>query len=483
MQLTAVQRVFGLLLMLFSGTMLPPVIVSWIYADGAAKVFLISFAVALVVGSALWLPVHKVQKELRLRDGFMIVALFWIVLSLFASVPLMLSEQPHLRMVDAVFEATSGLTTTGSSVLSGIEHLPKSILWYRMQLQWLGGMGVVVLAVAIMPMLGVGGMQLFRAETPGPIKDTKLTPRITETAKAFWYLYLGLTIVCAASYWLAGMSGFDAITHSFATIATGGFANYDASFAYFDSRAIELVAIFFMLFSGVNFALHFIVWRGRDPRIYWTDPELRTYLVLVLAFTALAAASLYAAGRFDHAGLALLHATFQVVSVATTTGFTSSDYAAWPGFVPVLILFIGFIGGCAGSTSGGIKVIRSLLLFRQGRREIMRLIHPAAQIPVKIGKKPLPESVVNAVWGFFSLYVASFTLMLLAVMATGVDQVTAFSAVLCTFNNIGVGLGEVGAGYGGLNDTAKWILSFAMLLGRLEIFTLLVLISPAFWRK
>lgn len=483
MQLTAVQRVLGLLLMLFSSTMLPPALVSAFYGDGTWPVFLASFGIVLITGAIIWLPVRAVRKELRLRDGFLIVAMFWIVLSLFGAVPLMISEHPHMRLVDAVFESVSGLTTTGASVLSGIESLPKSILWYRMQLHWLGGMGVIVLAVAIMPMLGVGGMQLFRAETPGPIKDSKLTPRITETAKAFWYLYLGLTLACAAAYWLAGMSGFDAITHSFSTIATGGFTNYDASFAHFSNHAIEVIAIFFMFISGVNFALHFGVWRSLDPRHYLADPELRTFAVLVLVFTLLAAAALYFSGRYDHPGMALLQALFQVVSVATTTGFTASDYAAWPGFIPVLVLFIGFIGGCAGSTSGGIKVIRSLLLFRQGRREIMRLIHPAAQIPVKIGKKALPESVINAVWGFFSLYVASFALMLLAVMVTGVDQVTAFSAVLCAFNNIGVGLGEVAAGYGGLNDAAKWILSFAMLLGRLEIFTLLVLMTRAFWRK
>lgn len=483
MQLTAVQRVLGLLLMIFSSTMLPPAVVSAIYADGTWRVFLISFSVSFGAGLIVWLPVRAMRKELRLRDGFLIVAMFWIVLSLFGAVPLMISEHPHMRLVDAVFEATSGLTTTGASVLSGIENLPKSILWYRTQLNWLGGMGVIVLAVAILPMLGVGGMQLFRAETPGPIKDSKLTPRITETAKAFWYLYFGLTVACALAYWLVGMDTFDAITHSFATIATGGFANYDASFAHFNSRGIEIVAIFFMFFSGVNFALHFGVWRSRNPRHYFADTELRTYGALVLTFTVLAAVALYYSGRYDQPGMAFLQAMFQVVSVATSTGFTSSDYAAWPGFIPVLILFIGFVGGCAGSTAGGIKVIRVLLLFRQGRREILRLIHPAAQIPVKIGKKALPETVLNAVWGFFSLWVASFVVMLLAVMATGVDQVTAFSAVLCTFNNLGVGLGGVANGYGGLNDTAKWILSFAMLLGRLEIFTLLVLITPAFWRK
>jgi trk system potassium uptake protein TrkH len=483
MQLTAVQRVLALLLMIFSTTMLPPAVVSWWYGDGVARIFLLSFVVELILGAMVWLPVRSNKRELRLRDGFLIVALFWIVLSLFAAVPLMLSEQPHLRMVDAVFEATSGLTTTGSSVLSGIEHLPKSILWYRMQLQWLGGMGVIVLAVAIMPMLGVGGMQLFRAETPGPVKDTKLTPRITETAKVFWYLYAGMTVACAAAYWLAGMSTFDAVTHSFATVATGGFANYDASFGQFNSAAILLIATFFMLVGAMNFALHFLAFRGRTLWSYFGDAELRTWMALLFLFVAVAAGGLYASGKFQNPGEATVQAMFHVVSVASTTGFSASDFAAWPGFLPVFILFIGFVGGCAGSTSGGIKMIRVLLLFKQGMREIMRLIHPAAQIPVKIGKKSMSEPVVSAVWGFFSLYVASFSVIMLAVMATGVDQDTAFSAVIACLNNVGLGIAGVGSNFGGLNDPAKWVLSFAMLLGRLEIFTLLVLLTPAFWRK
>lgn len=483
MQLTAVQRVLGILLMVFSTTMLPPALVAWWYDDGQAHIYLKSFLVVLVVGSALWLPVKSNTRELRLRDGFLIVALFWIVLSLFAAVPLMISESPHLRMVDAVFEATSGLTTTGSSVLSGIENLPKSILWYRSQLNWLGGMGVIVLAVAIMPMLGVGGMQLFRAETPGPVKDTKLTPRITETAKVFWYLYAGMTVACALAFWLAGMSGFDAITHSFAIISTGGFGNYDASFGQFNSMPILMIAIFFMLLGGMNFALHFLAFRGRTLWAYFGDPELRAWLALILLFTAVAVAGLVASGRFENPGEAGVQALFHVVSIATTSGFAASDFAAWPGFLPVFILFIGFVGGCAGSTSGGIKMIRILLLFKQGLREIMRLIHPAAQIHVKIGKKTLSEQVISAVWGFFSLYVASFSVIMLAVMATGIDQDTAFSAVIACLNNVGLGIAGVGSNFGGLNDTAKWLLSFAMLLGRLEIFTLLVLMTPAFWRK
>ncbi len=483
MQLTAVQRVLALLLMLFSTTMLPPALVSWWYDDGVAREFLISFGVALFAGLILWLPVRTQRKELRLRDGFLIVALFWIVLSLFGAVPLMISNKPHMPLVDAVFESVSGWTTTGATVLSNVELLPQSVKWYRMQLHWLGGMGVIVLAVAIMPMLGVGGMQLFRAETPGPMKDSKLTPRITETAKAFWYLYLGLTIACALCYWLAGMEVFDAVTYSFSTISTGGFANHDASLGAFKSPLIEIIAIVFMLIAGANFALHFIAWRSRSLRSYLVDTELKAFLVIVFLLASLASAALYVAQRFPNPVDAFRESLFQVVAVASTSGFTASDYASWPGFIPVLILFVGFIGGCAGSTSGGIKVIRFLLLFKQGMREIMRLIHPAAQIPVKVGGKSMSEPVVSAVWGFFSLYVASFGIIMLAVMASGVDQDTAFAAVLSCLNNVGVGIAGVSSGFAGLNATSKWLLSFAMLLGRLEVFTLLVLLTPAFWRK
>lgn len=395
----------------------------------------------------------------------------------------MLSESPHMTLTDSVFESVSALTTTGATVITGIDELPHSILFYRQQLQWMGGMGIIVLAVAILPMLGIGGMQLYRAETPGPMKNSKLTPRITETAKALWYIYLGLTVACALAYWLTGMDGFDAIAHSFSTIAIGGFSTHDESLGYFNSIAIEIVAVIFMLLAGINFALHFLAWRGYSLKPYLHDPEVRTYFTVLGISTLLTCIFLYQTNTFDSVLEALHYALFQAVSIGTTTGFTTAEYYAWPGFLPVLLLFTSFIGGCAGSTGGGLKVIRFLMLIKQGAREISRLIHPNAQIPVKVGNKQLPENVINAVWGFFALYVASFTIMMLLVMLTGLDQVTAFSAVAACFNNLGPGLGQVGAHYGDINSTAKWILSFAMLLGRLEIFTLLVLVTPAFWRK
>jgi trk system potassium uptake protein TrkH len=483
MQRSVIQRIVGLLLMVFSFTTLPPAAVGMFYGDGAVYPFVMAFIATLILGTVAWFPVRKVKMDVRLRGGFIIVAVFWLVLGLSGSLPFMLSENPHMTLTDSVFESISALTTTGATVITGIDELPHSILFYRQQLQWMGGMGIIVLAVAILPMLGIGGMQLYRAETPGPMKDSKLTPRITETAKALWYIYLGLTVACAFAYWLAGMSGFDAIAHSFSTISIGGFSTHDASIGYFNSAAVEAVAVVFMLLAGINFALHFLAWRGSSLKPYLNDPEVRTYFSVLLVSASIASAYLYETKTFDNLPSAIHHAIFQAVSIGTTSGFTTADYYNWPGFLPVLLLFTSFIGGCAGSTGGGIKVIRFLLLVKQGMREIFRLIHPNAKIPVKVGNKPLSEPVINAVWGFFALYVASFTVMLLLVMMTGLDQVTAFSAVAASMNNLGPGLGDVGAHYGDINSASKWILCFAMLLGRLEIFTVLVLLTPAFWRK
>jgi trk system potassium uptake protein TrkH len=423
------------------------------------------------------------RKELRLRDGFLIVVLFWIVLGLFGSLPLMMSKQPHMTFTDAVFESFSGLTTTGATVITAIDHLPHAILYYRQQLQWLGGMGIIVLAVAILPMLGVGGMQLYRAETPGPMKDNKLTPRITETAKALWYIYLGLTILCGLAYLLAGMTPFDALSHSFSTVAIGGFSTHDASIGYFNSPLIESIAILFMLLAGMNFALHFLAWRSNSPNPYIRDPEVRAYLYVLMSVSVISTAYLYYSGAYTSFLQALRFGVFHTVSIGTTSGFSTTDYFNWTGFLPVMLLFISFIGGCAGSTGGGMKVIRFLLLVKQGAREVTRLIHPSAQVPIMVGGKAMSDRVMESVWGFFAAYVAVFSIIMLLVMLTGLDQKTAFSAVAACMNNLGPGLGEVGANYAAVNDTAKWLLIFSMLVGRLEIFTLIVILTPAFWRK
>jgi len=470
--------------MLSSLTMLPSAAIAWGYGDGALTAFLMAFLWTVAVGFVIWLPVKSVKKELRLHDGFVIVVLFWLVLGFSGAVPLFLSEKPEMTFTDAVFESLSGLTTTGATVLIGIDQLPHSILFYRQQLQWLGGMGIIVLAVAILPMLGVGGMQLYRAETPGPMKDAKLTPRITETAKALWYIYLGLTIACALAYWLAGMNAFDAIGHSFSTIAIGGFSTHDASMGYFNSPLIEVVAIVFMFIAGLNFALHFVAWRNLSVWHYLSDPEARTYFSLLFITAAITTGYLYYGGIMsDDFWGALHHGIFQTISIGTTAGFTTTEYFNWPSFLPVMLIFISFVGGCAGSTGGGMKVVRFMLLLRQGKREILRLIHPNAQISIKVGGKSMSPRVIESVWGFFAAYVAAFSIMLLILMMTGLDQVTAFSAVAACMNNLGPGLGDVGANYAGISDTAKWVLAFAMLLGRLEIFTLLVILTPAFWRR
>ncbi len=483
MQLFTIQRILGILLTLFSVTMLPPLLVAWIYQDGAGDAFATAFVLLLLIGLSLWLPARKHRRELKIRDGFIVVVMFWMALGLAGSLPFYLSEDPMMSFTDAVFESMSGLTTTGSTVLTGLDNLPHAILFYRQFLQWLGGMGIVVLAVAILPLLGVGGMQLYRAETPGPMKDSKLTPRITETAKALWYIYVTLTIVCAGAYYWAGMSAFDAIGHSFSTVAIGGFSTHDASIAYFDSALVEMIAVTFMLIAAMNFSLHFIAWRGRTLRHYFVDSEVRVFIGIMLLVSIITVSYLLLTSTVSDNHLAFRQAIFQTVSIGTTAGFATAEFALWPGFLPILLLMVSYIGGCAFSTAGGMKVIRIMLLFKQGYREVLRLIHPNGVFAIKVNGKALPSRVVGAVWGFFALYVFSFSIMHLILMATGLDVVTSFSAVTATLNNLGPGLGDVADNFGSINNTAKWVLSFAMLMGRLEIFTLLVVLTPAFWRR
>jgi trk system potassium uptake protein TrkH len=483
MNWTVVQRILGLLLMMFSLTMLPPILISMVFRDHSWFPFVEGFALTLIAGFICWLPVRKHHEDLRLRDGFLVVASFWTVLGTFGAAPLFFAETPTMSLTDAIFESISGLTTTGATVLTGLDYLPKSILYYRQQLQWLGGMGIIVLAVAVLPMLGVGGMQLYRAETPGPVKDTKLTPRITETAKALWYVYLAFTIACMICYMLVGMDWFDALCHAFSTVAIGGFSTHDLSIGYFNSPAIDLVAIFFMFAAGINFSLHFFAWRHIQVKHYRADPEFRAYVFVLVAVSIIVVTSLYYTGTYTAAGDNFINGLFQAVSIATTTGYTTANFAAWPGALPALLVFASFVGGSAGSTAGGIKVIRWLLIYKQGVREIVRLVHPSAEIPVKLGNTAVGFRVVDAVWGYFSIYIVVFGVMLLLMMAMGLDQVTAFSAVAATLNNLGPGLGDVAAGFMTLGNSAKWVAVLGMLLGRLEIFTLLVLITPTFWRR
>ena len=480
MQLLVIQRILGLLLMLHSATMLPPFLVALFYGEPEWWDFLVTFSGLALLGASIWLPVRNQRTELRTRDGFVVVVMFWSVLGLFGAIPFMFEQ---MSFTDAVFESVSGFTTTGATVISGLDQLPKSILYYRQQLTFIGGIGVVVLAVAILPMLGVGGMSLYRAETPGPMKDSKLTPRIIETARAFSYTYVGLCAACALAFWAAGMSLFDAIGHSFAILATAGFSTHDASFAFFESPLIEAIACIFMLLGAANFSLHFLAWRGRTLRHYLEDRELRVFLMITAGLILLFAAVLVWTAKYPDHLQALRYATFNVISILTTTGFVTADYSAWPLFLPVLLMLIAFMGGCAGSTVGGLKIIRIMLLYKQGRREILRLTHPHGVFPIKVAGKVLPNHVVEAIWGFFSLYIFSTAVLTLLMMATGLDAVTAFSAVSASLNNMGVGLNDLGTTFAPVTVFGKWVLIFTMLLGRLEIFALLVLLSPAFWRN
>lgn len=484
MHASIIVKILGILLMLFSALgNLPPLFVSFIYDDGMSRVFTSSLFIIFGIGFLMWLSTIRSRTELGTRDGFLVVTLFWAVLGTAGSLPFIFSSAVELSFTDAVFESLSGLTTTGATVISGLDSLPKSILFYRQQLQWLGGMGIIVLAMALLPMLGIGGMQLYRAESPGPVKDNKLVPRLAETAKALWYIYLTLTVVCALAYWAVGMSLFDAISHSFTTVAIGGFSTHDLSLGYFDNPAVELVAIVFMFIAGVNFALHFTAWQRRRIGHYLGDPEFQFYMFILLSVSVVTVSVLYFSDVYSSLFESAIKGVFQVVSMATTTGFATAEFNSWPLFLPYLLMYAAIIGACAGSTGGGMKVIRILLIFKQGIREVQRLIHPRAVIPIKLGSQPVPDRIVESVWGFFAVYVMAFMVMLLALLATGLDIITAFSAVGACINNLGPGLANVAVTYGDLPATAKWILCFAMLLGRLEVFTLLVLFTPMFWKR
>lgn len=480
MKRLSILAIVGFLCMIFSLSVIPPMLVSLIYDDGELLHFVISFVLIHVTGLLLWLPTRKAATDFQRREGFIIVTLFWVVLSVMSAIPFMIG--PHLSFVDALFEAVSGFTTTGATVIIGLDTLPPSVLYYRGQLQWLGGMGLIVLAVAIMPMLGIGGMQLYKAEAPGPMKEEKIKPRLAETARSLWVLYVGLTGACALGYWLTGMSPFDAIVHSFTTVSTGGFSTHDASLGYFDSVPIDLIAILFMLAGGLNFALHYRAVIGLSLRPYWQDPEARTFLTFIVAAIVLIASTLWWFGEYQQLHEAISNSVFEVVSVITSTGFGTADFSSWPSFLPVTLIFISFIGGCGGSTAGGMKVSRVLLMFKQGAQEINFLIHPRSVRPLRIGKQVLSPRISQAIWGFFSVYVLVFSLFTLLMMAAGLDQVTAFSAVATCINNLGPGLGEVAVTFASVGTAAKLLGTLAMLLGRLEIFTILVLLSPAFWR-
>jgi len=480
MGLSFVSRLLGVLLFLFSFSLIPPIIVSLIYDEHVFGSFSVTFALTSLSGVLLWLLSRRGKYRVHTRDGFLIVTFIWFSVSMMGGLPLLLSL--HITPAEAFFESASAFTTTGATVLAGLENLPKSILFYRAQLQWMGGIGVVVSAVALLPMLGIGGMQLYKAETAGPIKDEKMTPRIAQTARLLWRIYAGMTILCAVFFWIAGMDPFDAIAHSMATVSTGGFSTYDASLGYFNSAAIEAVAIVFMVLGAISFNVHFIAIKRGSLLTYWRSVEVKAFLSIILAVIVIIALQLYLHEHFT-LEKAFRYSAFETVSVITSTGFGIDDFSLWPGMLPVLLIFISFVGGCAGSTAGGMKVVRFVLLIKQAAHEVLRLVHPKLVRQVKLGGNVVKDRVVSAVWGFFAVYVAFFVLFMLLLMADGMDQVSAFGAVAACMNNLGPGLGKVATSFAGVNDFAQWLMGFAMVLGRLEIFTVLVLLSPAFWKE
>ena len=445
MHFTVIVRTLGVLFLLFSTTLLPPIGVSWFYGDGELGHFLAVFGAALAMGSALWFPFARSQSVIRRRDGFVIVALMWTAMSMIGSAPLMLALD--IGFADALFESASGFTTTGSTVIVGLDELPPSLLLYRQETQWLGGIGVVVLAIALLPILGIGGMQLYMAEMPGPFKDERMSPRIARTAKIICMVYVMLTGICAVSYWLAGMTPFDAIAHSLTTIATGGYSTHDASFAYFDSATIEAVAIAFMLVGGISFSLHFVAWRTLQIDSYVRDSQVRAFLSIIAVLIVFATAVLYLTGEKESVLAALRVAAFQVVAVITSTGYGLEDFSLWPLALPVLLIFSSFIGGCAGSSAGGIKVIRFVILGKQSGVHIQKLIHPQALRPIRVDGRVVPAAVVEGIWSFFMIYIAVFAVLMLLLMLDGMDQITAFGAVATCLNNLGPGLGEVAANF------------------------------------
>ncbi|MEC8213085.1 MAG: TrkH family potassium uptake protein [Pseudomonadota bacterium] len=482
MHLAFVSRVLGLMLMVFSTSMLVPIIFATIYQENTLPMFFLAFTITMIVGFLSWLPARNMKGEIRIRDGFIITVLFWLVLSTFGALPFALSQETNLSFIDALFESISGLTTTGATVFTNLEELPKSILYYRQQLQWLGGIGIVVIAVSILPMIGVGGMQIYKAETPGPIKDTKLTPRIAETANALFKIYVFLTVVCAIAYWVAGMSWFDALSHSFSTISIGGFSTYDESLGHFDNNAVLTIASIFMVVSGLNFALHYTAWHARSIKSYISDPEARLFVLVILFGILVTTYFLYTTASMPNEEI-LFVGVFQLISILTTTGFTTTEFHLWPSFLPFFLILLSFFGACAGSTGGGIKMGRILIMSQQVVREIYRLIHPNAVLPIKTKKHKIPERVTDGIWAFFGIYFFIFYVMVLLLLANNLDYITAWSATAASFNNLGPGLGAVAENYADLNAMSKAILCSGMLLGRLEVFTLLVLLSPTFWRN
>lgn len=475
----------GLMLVVFSIAYMMPVATSLIYGDSAVLLdFLLAMIMTLASGCLMWLLTRSHKGELSIRHGYLLVVAMWTAMPAFATIPLLLVI-PGLSFTDAYFETMSGITTTGATVLTGLDNLPPAINIWRHELNWLGGLGIIVLAVAILPLLGIGGRQLFKAETPGPMKDAALTPRIADTARNLWVVYVAITMACIASLKWAGMSWLDAVCHAFSAMGLGGFSTHDASFAYFNSPLIEFIMIVFMLIAVVNFATHFLAWRGKSLAAYRHDAEAVASIGLILSSCVGIAVFLWWKNVYPDFWTALRYASFNLVSIATSSGYASVDFNQWPIFAPLWMMFLACLVASSGSTGGGIKMIRTLILFKQAGREFLKLLHPMAVNPMKIGGQVVPNNIVFAVLGFIFLYFMSVVIFTFTLLISGMDFISAFTAVLACINNFGPGLGQVGpaSNYQGLTDFQTWVCAFAMLVGRLEIFTVLILFTPHFWRR
>ena len=465
--------------MMFSGTLLIPIIVSILFSDNNLMTFIYTFFIIFIIASILYFPNIGINNttDIKAKEGFLIVVSFWVVLSFFGSIPFIIDPQLSLSFVDALFESISGWTTTGATILTNIDSLSPSILIYRQMLQWLGGMGLVVLALAVLPILGVGGMQLYKAESTGPIKDNKISPRIAETAKNLWSIYIGLTLLCAIAYYVAGMNLFDAVAHSFSTIAIGGFSTHNLSIAYFNNPLIEIFCMIFMLLSALNFILHFMSLKNKDLSVYLKDSEFKSYIFIIFLFTLITFIFLGNSNEIN-----FRHLIFQIISFTTTSGFTSTSFNSWPSFVIAMLITMSFIGACTGSTGGGIKVMRIAVLFKLLKKELLRIIHPTAEITVKINQQTITDELSTTIYNFFIFYILSYIILSLILMFSGIDITTSLTAVASCINNLGPASGIAAENYASINTFGKYILSFAMLLGRLEIYTLLIIFTPYFWK-
>lgn len=472
----------GFLVFLYSLSMLPPMLVALVNKEHGLFAFLYTFLIFAPLGGVSWALTRHSNIQLKTRDGFIIIVLFWLLFSLISALPFWLNSDVNISFVDSLFEGVSGITTTGASVLNDVSDIPRSVLYYRAQLNYIGGLGVVVLAVAVLPLLGIGGMKLYQSEMPGPFKEERLTPRLADTAKSLWVTYLLLGLACTLSFWGAGMPWFDAVCHGISTVSLGGFSTHNESIGYFKSNAIEIVAGVFSLLSAVNFTLYFVALSKRSLKPFQRNPELRFFLLVTAIIVLIVTVEVYRAGMYNPVD-SLVHAFFLTSSMITDNGLATADYANWPVHAIVLLLCASFFGGCVGSTCGGIKALRVLILFKQSRHEVHQLAHPRAMLSLKVGDAQVNDRVLKSVGSFFFIYIGCTFFFIWLLNLMGYDLLTSFASVAACINNMGLGFGETAQGFGTLTSTAKYVLCAAMILGRLEIYPVLILMSRFFWRS